>query len=179
MRVGNKKFYKIKPGTAYYVAVKQHFDLKEKWTEVFPKVSELLGESITRLAMVTDMLYVDLAEIKKDENKKLFNKNGCLKSNSKKAKKLHEDYIAILSEVGLKDFKELRVINFIYGVMRYSGEELSSFVTSENDIYYEADFDLEARSTRSSSGKSLVIPITEIEYQEKYLEELKKQEEAV
>lgn len=88
------------------------------------------------------------------------------------------DYKEIIEEVGLANYKELRVINFIHGVMRYAGEEMSSFVTSENDIYYEADFDLEKRSARTSNGESLVIPITEIEYQEKYLEEIKKTKQA-
>ncbi|MGM1044753.1 MAG: hypothetical protein ACQEXX_01265 [Bacillota bacterium] len=173
--MSDKNFFKIKQGTVYDAAVKNHFELRERWSEVFPKVGELLGENVTRLALNKDKLYVDLQEIKKDENRKLFNKDGLLKSNSKRSKQLLEDYKAIIEEVGLTDFEELRVINFIYGVMRYSGEELSSFATSENDIYYEADFDLEKRSTRTSSGESLVIPITEIEYQEKYLEELKKQ----
>lgn len=172
--MSEKRFYKIRPGTPYDAAVKKHFELRIKWSEVYPKVSELLGEKITRLALVIDKLYVDLSEIKKDENKKLFNKDGCLKSNSKKAKEVFESYKAILKDVGLSEFEELRMINFVYGVMRYSGEELTSFVTSESDIYYEADFDLEKRSSRSSFGESLVIPITEIEFQEKYLEELKK-----
>ncbi|MOA67718.1 hypothetical protein D3C78_1950160 [compost metagenome] len=56
--------------------------------------------------------------------------------------------------------------------MRFHVESLKSFRTSEMDVYYEADFDLVVRS------KGLVEPITEIEYQEKYLEELKRNKEA-
>lgn len=62
----------------------------------------------------------------------------------------------------------LSIINFSYGMLRRNGENLESFVTSDHDLYYKADFDLKARSS------GLVEPITEIEYQEKYLEELKK-----
>lgn len=54
--------------------------------------------------------------------------------------------------------------------MRTHGQELESFVTSENDIYYKTNFDLEKRTN------GLVIPITEIEYEETYLNELKKRE---
>lgn len=176
--MSEKQFFKIKPGTTYDAAVKNHFELRKKWSDVFPRVGELLGENITKLALVKDRLYVDLKEIKQDENKKLFNIDGLLKSNSKRSRQLLEDYKKIIEEVGLANYEELRVINFIYGVMRYTGEEMSSFVTSENNIYYEADFDLEKRSTRTSGGESLVIPITEIEYQEKYLEELKQRKQA-
>lgn len=82
--MSEKKFFKIKQGTAYDAAVKNHFELRKKWSEVYPKVGDLLGENITRLALVKDKLYVDLEEIKQDENKKMFNKDGLLKSNSKR-----------------------------------------------------------------------------------------------
>jgi len=89
-----------------------------------------------------------------------------------KAKSINEEYKNILSDVGLNDYEELRYINFAYGVMRMRGQKLESFRTSENDIFYKADFDLVKRTD------GLVEPITEIQYEEKYLEELKKQEKS-
>jgi len=168
--MSNYKCFKIKRGTGYDKAIKKHFELLPKWNQVFDKVSELLGEKITRLAFSVDYLKIDPNELTKEENKKLFKKDGVLKNNTKKAKSIFEEYKKIIDEVGLSEYEELRYINFRYGVMRTHGQYLKSFRTSENDIYYKADFDLE----RKTNG--LVIPISEIEYEEKYLEELKKQE---
>lgn len=170
--MSDKKFFKIKPGTDYAAVVKKYFTLKPQWSEVYPKVSELLGENITSLALTPKKLYIEPSEIKNPENKKLFNKDGSLKSNSKRAKQLLEDYKEIIAEIGLTDYLDLGTINFQFGIYRLNGETLRSYGTSDHEIYYEANFDLEERS------KGLVIPITEVEYQEKYLEELKKQERA-
>lgn len=158
-----KHCYKIVRGTNYDKAVKKHFKQRELWKDVFLKVSELLGEKISKMAFVTNELWIDTTELTDSENKKLFSKDGKLKNNSKRAKEIREKYIQIINEAGLSDFQELRNINFAYGVMRMQGQNLESFVTSEYDIYYKAQ-----------RCKGLVEPITEIEYEEKYLEELKK-----
>lgn len=162
--------FKIKRGTNYDKAVKEHFELLPKWNNVFERLGKLLGETITKLAFTRENLYVDLGEVKNPENKKLFKKDGSLRGNMKNAKDVLQQYRTILDEEGLGNYQELRHINFTYGVMRISGQELESYRTSENDIYYRANFDLEKKTG------GLVEPITEIEYQEKYLEELKKQE---
>jgi hypothetical protein len=167
----NIQCFKIKPGTNYDKEVKRHFALLPKWGNVFDKVGELLGEKITQMALSTDELYLDISELKKEDNKKLFTKDGKLKKSSKGAKQILDNYKAIIKTEGLEDFQELRFINFSYGVMRLRGQKLESFRTSEDDIYYKADFDLEKKTD------GMVIPISQIEYEEKYLEELKKQEQ--
>lgn len=164
--------FKIKRGTNYDTAVKKHFAQRPLWKNVMNKVASLLDENIDEMALVTDELWINTNQINKEDIKKLFNKDGKLKSNTKRAKELLERYKQIVKEEGLSDFQELRFINFAYGVMRLQGQHLESFVTSEDDIFYKADFDLKKRS------KGLVIPITEIEYEEKYLEELKKNKSA-
>ncbi|MFO1442963.1 hypothetical protein KDN24_06995 [Bacillus sp. Bva_UNVM-123] len=166
----NVQCFKIKNGTNFDKAIKKHFKLRSKWDSVFQKVGELLGENITKMAIETEYLFVDINEIQNENNKKLFTKDGKLKSNSKRAKQILNDYKEIIKTEGLSEFENLSLINFTYGVMRRRGQSLKSFVTSEDDIYYQADFDLE----KESNG--LVIPISEIEYEEKYLEELKKRE---
>lgn len=165
--MSNYLCFKIKRGTDFDKAVKEHFELLPKWSSVFTKVGELLGESITKLAFTSENLYIDINEVKSPDNRKLFKNDGSLKGNLKRAKELLQQYRNILDAEGLKNFQELRYINFAYGVMRTRGQHLESFRTSENDIYYKADFDLETKT------HGLVEPITEIEYQEKYLEELK------
>ncbi len=162
--------FKIKRGTEFDKSVKHHFELADKWENVFPRVSELLDEEITMMVLTADNLIIELDEVKKPENKNLFKKDGALKRNLKEANQLRRFYKEIIKDEGLEDYEELRYINFVYGVMRRRGEELVSFRTSENDIYYKADFDLEKRSQGN------VIPISEVEYQEKYLEEIKKNE---
>jgi hypothetical protein len=166
----NTQCFKIKPDTNFDKAIKKHFTLLFKWEDVYAKVSELLGEKITQLGFSTEELYVDTQEITKEENKKLFKKDGSLKGNSKGAKLILNEYKKIINEAGLSEYQELRMINFMYGVMRRQGQSLESYRTSENDIYYKADFDLAEKTN------GLVIPITEVEYQEKYLEEIKKKE---
>lgn len=166
----NIQCFRIKEGTSYHTAVRKHFSLLPKWSDVYDKVGKMLGEDITKLGFTIKELYVDPSELKKDENKKLFKQDGTLKGNLKKAKQLLSDYKEIIHEVGLSEYQELRFINFSFGAMRRSGQSLESFRTSENDIYYKADFDLEKTTNVS------VIPISQIEYEEKYLEELKKQE---
>jgi len=166
--MNNIQCFKSKAGTNYDSAIKKHFSLLLNWDRVFEKVSELLGENITELAYSVDYFIIKPKELTKDENKKLFKQDGQLKSNTKKAKELFTKYNEIINESGLSEYKELRMINFTYGIGRTTGQLLESFRTSENEIYFKADFDLERRS----SGN--VEPITEIEYEEKYLDELKK-----
>lgn len=159
----------IKRGTDYDKAVKKHFELRPKWENVFNRVSELLGQKIERMAFDTKQLFVDYFDLS-DDNKQLFTKDGRLKRNLNKSKEIHREYLRIIKDEGLTDFMELGRINFIYGVMRMQGQELEYFATLENDIYYKADFDLEKRSNGN------VIPISEVEYQETYLNELKRRE---
>lgn len=163
--------FKSKSGTNYDAAVKKHFNLLPKWNVMYEKVSELLGERITKLAYSCDYFIIDPKELTKEENKKLFKQDGQIKSNTKKAKELFAKYKEIINEIGLSEYEELNRINFKYGVMRRQGQKLESFRTSDNDIYFKADFDLEKRC------EGLVEPITEIEYEEKYIEELKKSKE--
>ncbi|WP_379354847.1 MULTISPECIES: hypothetical protein [unclassified Paenibacillus] len=160
--------FKTVRGTDFDKAVKKHFEQKPKWKDVISKVGELLNEKINEMGLAPDNLWVNTREIHREENKKLFTKEGKLKTNSKRAKEIYNQYRNIVKETGLNDFQELRLIKFCYGVMRLQGQYLDSFVDSEYDIYYKADFDLAKRS------KGLVTPISEIEYEEKYLEELKK-----
>lgn len=160
----------IKRGTDYDKAVKKHLESLPRWNNVFKKVSELLGEKITKMAFHPTRLVIDRSEIKNEETLNLFKKDGELKANSNKVKDILEDYKQIVKDEGLAAFEELRVINFRYGVMRMRGQMLESFITQENDIYYKADFDLAARCN------GLVIPISEIEYHETYLNEIKKRE---
>lgn len=167
----NIQCFRIKEGTPYHTAVRKHFSLLPKWEDVYGKVGELLGEEITQLGFTIRELYVNPSELKKDETKKLFKKDGTLKGNTKRAKELLSAYHEIIKDAGLAEYEELRFIHFAYGAMRKSGQSLQSFRTSENDIYYKTDFDLE----KTTNGS--VIPISQIEYEEKYLEELKKQEQ--
>jgi regulator of replication initiation timing len=164
------QYFKIKRGTDFDKAIKKHCELRPKWNDVYKKVSELLKENITLLVRSTQYLIIEYSELRDEENKKVFKKDGSLKANNKKAKHYLEDYKAVIQEAGLSEYEEIGHINFCYGVMRFSGEHLKSYLTSEHDVYYEADFDLAERS------KGIVEPITAIEYQEKYLEELKKKE---
>lgn len=168
-----RTFYKIKPDTAYAKEVEKYLDLRSLWKDAYPKVSELLGEEVQAIAFTTDNLYVEYKELKNEENKKMFRKDGGLKAAGKRAKETLIGFKKIISDLGLTEFENLGHVNFKYGVMRYSGEVLKSFRTRDKQMYYEANFDLEKRS------KGLVIPISEVEYRERYLEELKQSEEAV
>ncbi|MGG1746736.1 hypothetical protein ABDI04_04945 [Bacillus licheniformis] len=160
--------FKIERGTKYDEAVKKHFSLVDKWKGMYSKVGGLLEENITRLGFNPKEPHIDFSELKKEENKRIFKQDGTLKRNFKRSKQLLEDYRNLVQEEGLSEYVNLSIINFSYGMLRRNGENLESFVTSDHDLYYKADFDLKARSS------GLVEPITEIEYQEKYLEELKK-----
>ncbi len=161
----------IKKGTNFDKEVKNHFKLRDQWDDVFERISNLLGEKITRMAFSASRFIIDPSELTNEDNKKLFKKDGELKSNSNKAKDLLEKYKEIIREEGLSEYEELRHINFRYRVMRTQGQDMESFVTSENDIYYKTNFDLEKKTN------GLVVPISEIEYEETYLNELKKREQ--
>ncbi len=170
-------FYKSKRGSNYDNEVKKYFQQEEKWrTVIIGKVAELLGENITSINIDNKILGVNLKEIKNEETMKLFKKNGALKQNSKAAKNLNEKYLQILKDEGLDKSSTLQLINFTYDVMRHGNfgnpDYMERFVTSNHDIYFKADFDLEERSNGS------VETINEVEYHEKYLEEVKKRESA-
>lgn len=160
--------FKNKHGTEFDKSVKKHYTQLPCWKKVVERLGLIMGEDITRIALDPKNLRLDTTEFKQEENVNLFNKRGELKKNSKKAKELFKSYQQIIEEEGLRDFADMTLIRFIYGVMKYPGRTLESYTTSENDIYYKADFDLEEKT------KGLVVPISEIEYEEKYLEELKK-----
>lgn len=166
----SKMCFKIKSGTLFDKEVKKHFELLDNWKKVFEELSEYLGETITELVFTTETLIINPEEITHPDIKKLFRKDGRIKSNSNKAKEVLNQYRIILAKNGLEYFKELRMINFVHGVTRRRGEDLESFRTSDNGIYYKASFDLEKRSN------GCVVPISEIEYEETYLNELKKRE---
>lgn len=163
--------FKIKHGTEYDKAVKKYIEQRPKWINVIKRTAELLKENkLTEIVLSVDKLWINIEQLTNEDNKKLFNKNGKVRSNSKRSKELNEQYIKIISDEGLSDFQDIKVINFCYGVMRLQGQKLESFFTSEGDIYFKADFNLEERS------HGMVVPITEIEYEEKYLEQLKKEQ---
>lgn len=168
------KYFKIKRGTEYHTAVKKHFELNKQWKQVYEKLSEALGEKITRLVQHPKFLTIDPTELAKEENKKAFKKDGTLKANSKKAREIEEHYKLIIQEAGLEEYENLGTINFIYGVMRYHGETLKTFRTSEFDLYYQANFDVADRAKNTSGD--ILEEISEVEYTEKYLEEIKKKE---
>ncbi|MGG1659488.1 hypothetical protein [Brevibacillus sp. NRS-1366] len=162
--------FKIKHGTKYDRAVKKYIEQRPKWANVIKRMAELLEEEkLTQIVLSVDKLWINIEQLTKEDIKKLFNKDGKVKSNSNRAKELNKQYKQIIADEGLSDFQDVRLINFCYGVMRLQGQKLESFFTSEGGIYFKADFDLENRSN------GMVAPISEIEYEEKYLEELKKE----
>lgn len=164
--------FKSIPDSAYGKAMKEYFELLPLWADVVDRVGELLGKEITKMAHEVEELWIDTDEVDK-ETAKLFTKDGKLKKNSKLANNIRKEYLKIVEDVGLKDFKDTRYINFVYGVMRTSRQQtLESFRSSENDIYFKADFDLLGREKSNGS----IEPISQIQYEEKYLEELKKRE---
>lgn len=169
--MGKNQCFKIKRGTKFDSDIKESLLLRSKWDDVMRDIGILLGEKITSIYLNTGILSVPPEKIKKEDNKKLFKKDGTLKISLKKAKEINKEYLKILESYGLSKYRELPRINFSYGIMRRQGQKLESFPTSENDIYYKADFDL------GKGTDDLVIPITEIEYEEKYVEELKKRDE--
>jgi len=159
--------FKMKKGTEYAKAVEQYFELRPKWKGVFQRLNDYLGENIKSMRLDPAILEIETNDLTKEENKKLFTKDGRLKKNSNEAKELGKIYKSIISDLGLSIFKSLSYINFCYGVMRMSGEELESYTDDDGVIYFKADFDLVKRSGNA------VEPITEIEYQEHYLELIK------
>lgn len=164
--------FKINRESDFYVEVQKQLKLRHIWSEVmFQHASEILGEKITKMAFDTKELAVDLSEIKNPETKKLFKQDGTLKKNLKKSKEILKRYQAAVELEGLSEYEELRYINFRFGVMRVRGQSLESFRAHDGDIYYKANFDLNKRSNGN------VVPISEIEYEEMYLETLKKQAE--
>lgn len=164
------KCYKTKPGTEYAAAVKEHFDIKPKWKNMFSVVSDLLGEKIERIAFVADELVIEPSDIKNEQKRKLFTKDGYLKKNMKKSREILDQYKQAIKDNGLEGYKDLGRINFSYGIYRAAGQEFRSFGTSEGELYFKADYDLNSRAD------GLLEEISEIEYEEKYLYEIKKRE---
>lgn len=164
--------FKSVPESAFGQAVKKYVEQLPKWTEVLNEVSEILEQPIAKIAREAGELWVDLDEIHPD-NLALFTKDGKLKKNSKRANEIRGKYLRAVSDAGLKEFQDLHVINFIYGTMRTSrAQSLVSFMSSEKEIYFKANFDMIGRE--KSTG--YIEPITEIQFEEKYLAELKGRE---
>lgn len=66
----------IKKGTDFDKAVKEHFELRAKWDGVFDKVSDLLGEKITKIAFSSTRFIIEPSELINEHNKNLFKKTG-------------------------------------------------------------------------------------------------------
>lgn len=160
--------FKVKKGSKLEQEINKYFSDLPKWVNVIKDVNEFMGESITRIGLDPQNLYIDPDELKKVENKKLFTKDGRLKkSNLKRANALREIYKESVKMNGLQDFKEFDYICFTYGIYRTRGQRLERFGSKEVGVYFKANFDLEKRTN------GMVEPITEIEYQETYLKMLK------
>lgn len=162
--------FKIKQGTAYADAVKQYFELLPRWKDVIKQLGEYLDENIQQISPRPESLIIDVKELNNPENIKLFTNAGKLKKSSKRSKEIREFYENLIKEYGLTEFESLSLINFTYGIMRYQGDKLESYTDGVGNIYYKATFDLEKRSNGS------VEPITEIEYEETYLNLLKQKQ---
>jgi len=160
--------YKAKLGSEFYLDARKSMTQRGEWKKVIDEVNKLLGESIKTIRPSIAILWLDNDELTTEENKKLFTNEGKLKKNNKKAKRLNEEYIQIVGQLGLSDYKDIGIIEFIHGVYSLRGESVERYVSLDQELYYKTDFNLEERS------KGNFIPITEIEYQEKYLEDLKK-----
>lgn len=165
--------YKSVPESKFGKAVKRYHELLPMWNQVIDDLSDFLGDKITKIVRDPERLVLDVDELS-DENAKLFKKDGSLKKNSKKANELADTYKSIIDDAGLSDFKDLHLLKFIYGVMRTSRQQhMESFLSSEGELYVETDWDMLERQKTDGS----IEPITKIEYTEKYLSELKKNEE--
>ena len=163
----NRQCFKSVAGTEYNEEVKKHYEDREKWRTVINQVGEMLNEQITRMALAPKDLYLDLEEVKNEELLKLFTKNGKLKTTTKEAREYKKSYTKIVKENDLEDYQEMGLTNFKYGIMRFAGETMESFVAVDGITYFKTNFNLADRA------KGVVEPVSEIEYEETYLAELK------
>ena len=172
--------FKIKEDSAFHRAVKEVFEQDQIWRqEMFEEVRRLLGVDVERMGFDPKNLYLDPAEIKKHEElKPLFKKDGALKKNVKKANEIRKSYVKAVEQHGLQNYQPLGLVNFTFNAMRMgdgtggTNEEMRSYRSSDDVIYYEANFDLAERT------KGQVVPISAVEYHETYAKEIRKQEEA-
>lgn len=159
--------------SSYGKKVKRYFELVPMWNEVIKFVGTILDEDITKIARDPEELYIDLSELQGD-SKKLFTKEGKLKKNLNEAKKIKELYLEFIEDVGLSQYVDLHLINFIHGIIRTSDQQrIESFISSDGVNYIKANYNLLDRDKSSGS----IEPITEIEFEETYLKELKRREE--
>ncbi|MCY9592341.1 hypothetical protein PC41400_15045 [Paenibacillus chitinolyticus] len=160
--------YKAKSGSEFYLDARKSMTQRGEWKKVINEVNKLLGESVKSIWPSTNILCLDVRELSKDENKKLFTNEGRLRKNDKKAKDYNSEYIKILNRFGLSNYEDIKLVEFKHGICSLGGESLERYISLDKEIYYKADFNLEKRSQGNFDL------ITEIEYQEKYLEDLKK-----
>ncbi|UTR05417.1 hypothetical protein MM326_15065 [Alkalihalobacillus sp. LMS6] len=168
--MSNVQCFRIVRGTEFHKAIQKYLELAPRWAGVTHELGNSIGEEITRIARMPQALRIDYTELKLEENKKIFKKDGMLRKNLKVSKEIHEKYIEIIKSLGLEEYEEISTINFVHGAMRRKDQKLESFIANEDDVFYKGDFDL----AKKTDG--LVEPITLIEYQETYLAELKKRE---
>jgi hypothetical protein len=166
-------FYQSIKGSDFEKAMLNHYKQNEKWSEVSKDLESLLGETIgVYMAPDNEELHIDPATTAgfKDENLKLFKTDGRLKKNSKKAKKLAEDYASIIRRHGLSNYVPKAFINFSYGVIRtHPKQTMESFFKDERYFVKSSVDFLEHKPFSANS----IEPISEIEYEEAYLELIK------
>ncbi|GAK08968.1 hypothetical protein JCM19038_2773 [Geomicrobium sp. JCM 19038] len=168
--------YKTNPETKYAKKIERHLQQKKRWKLVADDLNELLGENITRMVQKPGYFGLDPQEITKEENKKLFKIDGAIRQNTKAAKALFQSYKDIIKKHDLEDYEEIPILNFGYGLMRHSRtEQMRHMGTSEGELYYETDFDLQDRA----DDPNVLIKISQEEFLEKQLEETRKRNEEV
>lgn len=166
--------FRAKEDSKFDKDIKAYYKSYPRWTNVLTRLAHLLGEELTGLATEPNDLRLDPKELKKEENRKLFKQNGMIKKNSKEAKKLFADYQDIVKDEGLANFMDLRNITFAYGTMRRQGQHLERFITSDGRIYFKADFDM---INNYGNAKIILEEISQVEYEEVHLAELKQRKE--
>ncbi len=166
-------FFKSIDESSYGKKLKRYFELVPKWNEVINRVGTILNEDITKIARDPEDLYIDIDELQGD-TKNLFTKEGRLKKNLNEAKEMKEIYLEIIEDVGLSEYVDLYLINFFHGIIRTNDQQrIESFISSDGVNYIKANYNLLDRDKSSGS----IEPISEIEFEETYLKELKRSKE--
>jgi hypothetical protein len=147
-----------KDGSELDKALRKQYYQDDFWTKVIESMSVHLGEKINRIYTRTALGFpIDVIDGFNDERKKMFRKDGFLKSTPKGCKILQKFYESLLDKWHLNDYQSISDIRFTFGMFRFHGESSEAYRDFEGRLYSKTSFD---QTNRTSKANENLTPIS-------------------
>lgn len=161
-------YFRIKPDSAYSQDLNQARLDEKRLSNLSAQLRIEINLPPSDYFSTDPKLFYHPPESISPELKTYFKKDGIAKKNAF----VHKRYLELVTQEGLTNFKDMRLIHFTYGVMKTSmRQSLKRFIA--DDVHY-----IETDAEFSERELAHLEEISEVEFRQIHLDALKKAEEA-